>query len=113
MPTRTEREKAILIIALVTIFHVFISVGAMLVGFKVAMNHFDSAVPMTFFEQVLSSAYFFLLMPVYYLLPNWTRGWFPGNFEYIPIILNSLVWGVTVWLVYRYIASRSASKGVA
>jgi hypothetical protein len=34
-------------------------------------------------------------------LPLYSRQWFPGNWVYVPMALNSLLWGLAIYVFYR------------
>ena len=88
-------------------FIVQLVVGATV--FAMSMGRFDTGAPASFVERVLDILMNVLWLPL--ALPlvkvlHWNRG-FP--LEYIPFMLNSIVWGILLsWSWARWKARRSA-----
>ena len=35
-------------------------------------------------------------------LSLYSRQWFPGHWIYVPMVANSLLWGVAIYVIYRF-----------
>lgn len=61
--------------------------------------------PGTWHAQALGILSKVLYFPVI-SLALYPRGLFPGNSIFIPIAFNSLLWGFSVWIIWRFIPGR-------
>ena len=43
-------------------------------------------------------------------LAMYSRVWFPGNLIYIPIVLNSLLWGIVIYVAWYAVKGRQTGR---
>ncbi|HTY63847.1 MAG TPA: hypothetical protein VMG30_16485 [Acidobacteriota bacterium] len=88
-------------IAGLTLLHAAISWGMFLFSFAAGMSRFDTGAAAGIGERAISLLSRLLFWPIYYPLVEWGPRpliwFFDGLLGYIPILLNSLIWGVTIW----------------
>ncbi len=108
--------KKSLFITLVTIFHFLISVGAFLAVFSYGMNQFETGDPVGFIERVLKFISNALFFPLFYPLVHWAPKSlikpFSGIFGYIPMFLNSLIWGYCFWYIFNRLKKGTGNGAV-
>ena len=81
--------------------HAAASWALFLSAFSVGMSRFDTGGPKSFLETALEASSNVLLNPVFVPVTSSARlrPFFPGLLGYVPLLLNSLVWAVLVWLL--------------
>lgn len=69
--------------------------------FSMSMNRFDTGGPKSLLETALETSSNVLLSPVFIAVTasDRLRPLFPGLLGYLPLLLNSFVWAVLVWLL--------------
>ncbi len=91
-------------VVLITLLHAAATVGAFVLLFGIGMGRFDTGQEATLFEWILEGfvgVVFFPLVHLAFLAP---RGWFPGLWGYLPILVNSALWAcalVAGWSWFR------------
>ncbi len=91
--------KKIAVIGLIALIHFGLSV--LIVATSMSVLTAVDSVPAepTFGVRILVVATRMLHFPIVSL--SWyPRPWFPGNWIYVPIIVNSFVWAVGIYLLY-------------
>ena len=70
-------------------------------AFSMGMSRFDTGGPKSLLEAALETSSKVLLSPVFMAATASARlrPLFPGLLGYLPLLLNSLVWAVLVWLL--------------
>ena len=84
-------------ILLTAFFHFIIALAVSLYTFSAEMGRFENATAIEIFARAISAV---LLCPVFLPMAKFMgktgSTLFPGMLGYIPLFLNSMVWGVTV-----------------
>lgn len=106
-------RKQIRTVAALTALHAVLSVGLMVFTFSAGMDRFETGAPASWFEKSARIASNILFLPLVYPLTHWAPAGigkiFSGLLGYLPIILNSLLWGMSgAWLL----AGRSKKKSL-
>lgn len=103
-------KNKILFILAFTILHAILSWLLFLKLFSMTMHRFNTGETANLLEQILEVVSTILLCPLCYPLDRWggrcVLNVFPGLWGYIPLLLNSLVWAIIVYLVYNKLSSR-------
>ena len=91
--------KKIVVIGLIALFHFGSSV--LIVATSMSVLTAVNSVPAepTFGVRILVVATRILYFPIVSL--SWyPRSWFPGNWIYVPIFVNSFIWAVGIYVLY-------------
>jgi len=105
-------------IGILTAIHAFLSVGLMGFTFSAGMDRLDTGAPPTLFEKSAVFVSNVLFWPIVYPLTHWApffiRKVFGGLFGYLPMVVNSLLWGAGGWwlLKHRSNKKRSLAAGI-
>lgn len=97
-------SKRFLVIYVVT--HTTIAVSLFLWTFGTGMTRFETGQPQGWLDAAAERAADVLLSPVFTTIADagWANQWFPGLLGYLPILFNSLLWGVAVWVLFAAVS---------
>jgi hypothetical protein len=101
--------KKIVVIGLIALIHFGLSV--LIVAISMSLLTAVDSVPAepTVGVRILVAATRMLYFPIVSL--SWyPRPWFPGNWIYVPIIVNSFIWAVGIYALYLLGKKISANK---
>jgi len=94
---------AVMAVTLLTIVHFGLTFVLFLMDFSVGMSQFDTGDDPTIIENALHVAATVMMWPIFEPMAKWGGHFvaqlFPGVLGYIPMLTNSLVWGLAVWLI--------------
>ena len=105
--------KRILIICAIAVGHAVGTFALLLYMLHAGSARFDSGVPATMLERLLTGVGMVLACPIYAPFSLWGGRWagrlFPGLLGYVPLFCNGLVWGwMLCWLWGRRIKQKIA-----
>jgi hypothetical protein len=89
----------------ISLLHAVISFGFFLFSIGITSHHMDDGAPYSIAEKATIALSRILFAPIVYplLLRAHLGSVFGGLLGYIPIIVNSLVWGIAFWIVYSWL----------
>jgi hypothetical protein len=103
-------KRPILFIAVASILHGGITMLLLLLSFSHGMSRLETGVQPASWANVLQFIATFLAWPIVYPLSIWggpvCDQLFRGLLGYIPLLLNSLTWGIAGWLIVRKIKNK-------
>jgi hypothetical protein len=90
-----------------TLFQAIVSLGLFFYSFGAGSRRFDTGAPAGIGDKSVGFLSNLLFWPIFYPLVQWGPREFTKFFSrflgYIPVLLNSLVWGISFWWFYsRY-----------
>lgn len=92
-------------IATLTAIHLALSVGLLVFTFTAGMDRFDTGAPPTLFEKSAVFVSNVLFWPIVFPFTHWSpffiRNVFGGLFGYLPMVVNSLLWGAGGWWLLK------------
>jgi hypothetical protein len=91
------------VVAGVSVVHFLGQVTSGVVSFSESMGRLDTGTPATLLERALASTSAVLGFPI---LPWIPPGAFPGLSGYLPVVANSLLWGLAAGLLFKVWRSR-------
>jgi hypothetical protein len=99
----------------IAVIHFILNRAIFFMLFATGMDRFDAGGPTTQSELVLEAANSILQFPLVtlvYGLPRPLPSWFYGPVEYVPFILNSLLWAAGLYLLATALrkAARNRSR---
>lgn len=95
----------------ITIAHVIASTGLFVFTFGMGMSRFDNMDPAGNIERVLKFISEILFLPLFSPLVRYSSlgKVFHGFFGYIPIFMNSLIWGIGITIFYEWFKQRKSN----
>jgi hypothetical protein len=101
--------KKFAIIGLIAVIHFGLSILIIAISISVATGMNPVPALPTLGVQILVGATRILHFPVI-ALSLYSRQWFPGNWIYVPMLTNSLVWAAAIYLLFILSKAISARK---
>ena len=97
----TMKKKTIVLLS-TTVLHFGLTVSLFLAEFSAGMNRFEAGTTSTAGDSLLHFVAITLMWPIFYPMVNWggqfASKFFPGILGYVPMLLNSLIWGfMSLW----------------
>lgn len=101
-------KKKIIFVGTITIAHALVSVGIMVFTFGKQMGRFDSLEPASLSERMLRALSEILFLPLFSVVVRvpFLSKFFAGLLGYVPILLNSLIWGISIWYLYSWLTCK-------
>jgi hypothetical protein len=103
-PHVTFMKKALIILSITVVHLVFTKVISVIALSVVSANAFESQP--SFIARSLMAMSKVLYFPVF-TFAWYPRQFFPGNFVIIPLFINSLLWAVVIYVLYKFVSNRS------
>jgi hypothetical protein len=96
------------------VIHFIVSRAVFFMLFATGMDRFEAGGSTAQSERVLEAANSTLQFPLVtlvYALPRPLPSWFYGPVEYVPFILNSLLWAAGVYLLATALSKAAGNRG--
>jgi hypothetical protein len=107
-------KRRIIEIAAITLIHAALSMVVFLRDFSLGMRRFDTGADPTTLERVIHTTSQILFLPLFTPFVrhggNMFHQVFGGILGYVPLLLNSLVWGTAIWITWELIQRRRRTE---
>jgi hypothetical protein len=98
-------KKLIMILGLAAC-HFVVSMGAFFLSFAGSMSQFETGPPQSISKAALEMVSAVLLFPVFPLVVSIIPKAVPSSFQYVPFLLNSLLWGTVLYFLALWFKRR-------
>lgn len=111
---KRHMKKRLVGIFAIVIIHAVLSMAVFLQSFSLGMRRFDSGAAPSASEHIIRIISKILFSPLFLPLARgggqWFHKIFAGPLGYVPLFLNSLVWGAVIWTAWEWAQRRMKRK---
>jgi len=99
--------KSVILVVIISVLHFFISIWLSIKSFGHAFSFFDTGRELTIIEKINYWAVEILFFPIITIIENTSYEDMSGLAQYIPFILNSMLWGILIVFGFKLIFKRN------
>ena len=99
--------KSVTLVVIISILHFFISMWLSIKSFAHAFSYFDTGRELTIIEKINYWVVEILFFPIVTIFENSSYEGTSGVAQYIPFILNSMLWGIFIVFGCKLIFNRN------